>query len=268
MVTVRADRVTTFSLIAIAISVVLSFSAYYDQQLTGFNPYLTLASLIFWMSILAISFRNLLLGAFESFTDSISRSGKSAGVFVSYISVHLLVYGFILEAIVAAFLPHQYSFPIQYSAVLSSIPIYPPSLLDSIFSMFVYPSIAITIPPMFGLELSLYSISLALIIAVLVTSNVMSAFDLKNVCTLQRRSVAYFALPIIGVVGGASCCLSLPIFIALLAAPVATALASPSIIIAYYVTYFVFPPATAVALKLNLDSMAGLKRKLAAAQFQ
>ena len=261
----RVDSATSVSLIVIAVSVLLSYSAYFAQQPIGFNSYLAIASSLFWASLLLILLRGPLASTSRSFAIRFSKSRRSVAVFAVYISVHLLAYGFILEEIVAAFFPQHYSFPVTFSAIISSIPLYPPTFLNSIFGMFVYPSLAFTIPPVFGLELSLYSLAMALVIAILVTTNVEKAFQLKSVCTLRRRSVAYFALPIIGVVGGASCCLSLPIFIAFLAAP-AAALASPSIVTAYYVTYFLFPPATAVALKLNLDSISGLEQKILKAQ--
>ena len=117
------------------------------------------------------------------------------------------------------------------------------------------------VPPIFEISLSVYSIAMAVIIGVLVQVNIMKTIEMKNSCSPRRKSSVYFALPIIGVVGGASCCLSLPIFVTLLAVPTVS-LASPSIINAYFLTYLLFPPITAVILKLNLDSINRMIRAL------
>lgn len=250
--------------IAIALSLLLSYSAYFvTQPVSGFNPYQALASLIFWLATFFLLIQYPLKGVSNAFFSRTNRSPFGLAVFASYISVHLVVYGFILEGIVATLLPASYAFPVAYSSVISAFPLYPPSALNSLLSFFFYPSIAITIPPIFGLSLSLFSVVMAFLIAMLVVTNITKARELKNACTFRRKSTVFFVLPAIGVIGGASCCLSLPLFIAFLAAP-AVVLSSPSMIAAYYVTYFLFPPATVVVLKLNLDSINRLFAKISA----
>ena len=175
--------------------------------------------------------------------------------------MHLIVYGFILEGIVASAYPEYYSFPVKSAIVVTSVPIYPASFFDAFFGLFIYPNISLVIPPLFGASLSLYSIVMAVIIAILVVSSILKSIELKDVCSLRRKSTSFVIVPLIGVIGGASCCLSLPIFLALLAAPAAV-LASPSLITAYYIAYFLFPLATVIALKLNLDVINKIGLKL------
>lgn len=189
------------------------------------------------------------------------KTGKGIFVYVVYTSLHLLVYGIILETIVASVYPSLWDVPVQAGAILSSQPLYPLNALTLLGNYFFNPNLIALVPPIFDVSLSLYSIAMAIIIGILVQVNIMRTIEFRNTCSLAWRSTTFLALPIIGVVGGASCCLSLPLFVTLLAAPTVS-LASPSIIAAYFLTYFLFPPGTAVILKLNLDSINRIKRVL------
>ena len=145
---------------------------------------------------------------------------------------------------------------ISFSAILA----YPESLV-SVFVDFAFnPSLNLAIPPGFSLALSLYSFVVAIVIAVLVVTNVMKVIEMSRICTLGQKSRAFLALPALGVIGGATCCLSIPFLISLVAP--ATAVVSGSIGV-YYIAYLAFPIATAVALKYNLDSTMKIASKLA-----
>ena len=71
------------------------------------------------------------------------------------------------------------------------------------------------------------------------------------------KSFIYFALSALGVIGGTTCCISLPFLISLLAT--ATAIVSQSVAV-HYVAYVVFPIATDVGLKLNMDSISKISK--------
>jgi hypothetical protein len=176
-------------------------------------------------------------------------------------SLHLLVYGFILETIVTTMIPAFGGFYVQPALSVSATPLSPFSIESVLANYFLTPSVGVDVPPYLSASLSLYSISMAIVIGILVETNIMKALELKNSYSLGRRSTAIVAVPLIGVIGGASCCLSLPVFIALIALP-ASALVAPSAVLGYYMAYFFFPPATAFALKLNLDATSKISKKI------
>ena len=170
----------------------------------------------------------------------------------------IFLYGLILEGI----LVYLYKVPqiiYQGSATFSSILAYPESLASTLEDFAFNPSLNFSIPPDYSLALSLYSIGIALIIAILVVTNVMKVAEISKACSLAQRSRAYVVLPALGVIGGAACCLSIPFLISLVLP--AAAVVSNSIG-AYYIAYLGFPFATAVALKYNMDSTMRIASKL------
>lgn len=259
----RMERTTGFALLAVFTGILLSYLAYYAQQFasSGLNPIQLISSLLFWCGLLGLIFRYPLNGIVREI-GTFFRSVLGFLTYVTYMSFHLILYGFILEGIVSSVSPVFYSFPVRASFAVSSSMLYPATFQNAVLGLFVFPDISLTIPPILEASLSLFSIAMAVIIGLLVEANIMKSIELKAACSRRKKSMTFFVLPVIGVVGGASCCLSLPIFIALLASP-ATALASPSILLGYYATYFLFPPGTAVALKLNLNSMNNIATKIA-----
>lgn len=246
--------------VSILVTGLASYGQFFTASIGVFNAYQAMISLVFWVLVLGFvllfplnKITHLFLGYLKSF--------KGFLIFASYLAVHLLVYGFILEGIVATVYPQYYAVPIKAAIVVTAVPIYPASFFDAFFGLFIYPNISAVIPPLFGASLSLYSIVMAVVIAILVVSSILKSMELKDLCSVRRKSTSFVLVPLFGVIGGASCCLSLPIFLALLAAPAAL-LASPSIITAYYIAYFLFPLATVIALKLNLDVIDRIGLKL------
>lgn len=241
----------------VAISFALATYAYYAPVLSPFNSYEATACIIFWIVIVSLVLGFPLRGALNLFTKYV-RTKRGLVTFVSYSSVHLILYGLLLEII----LGYIYRIPADtssFSYYFASTLFYPLSLLNVIAGFGFNPSLSLIFPPIYNLDLTLYGISLALIIAILVTSNVMRIVELGDVCNVAQKSRAFVLLPALGVIGGAACCLSLPLLISLVA-PAATILSnSPA---AYYVAYFVFPPATAVALKYNMDSTDRIATKI------
>ena len=247
-------------LFAIVASAIISYLSYFQPIYSPFNSYEAFASLLFWGAILGICFSIPLRKAAFEFLGYL-KTVKGILIYVVYTSLHLIVYGFILEGIDAGFYPSVWGVPVQAGVVVSSQPLNPLSLVSLGADYFFNPNIVALVPPIFDVSLSVYSIVMAIIIGALVQVNIMKTIDMKKNCSLGRRSTVFLALPIIGVVGGASCCLSLPIFVTLLAVPTVS-LATPSIISAYFLTYLLFPPATAVILKLNLDSINRMMKAL------
>lgn len=231
----------------------LAYSAPYQL----FTLYQGTASFFFWFSIVGLVFLFPLAYVGVLFTKYVKRP-RGLLLFVSYLSVHLVLYGLILEGIVA------YTFKIpslvtQAQASIASVPLYPVSASSILAGFGFNPSVDLFLPPVFVLALSFYTISLSLIIAVLVLTNVMKVVEIGKMCGTALKSRSLVILPALGVIGGAACCLSLPILISL-AAPTAAIVSSTPIV--WYVAYFVFPAATAVGLKYNMDSTERIASKM------
>jgi hypothetical protein len=256
--TTRDYRFLTLALLGIVLAFAISYASYFVQSLSEFNSLYALGSLIFWIAILALVFRFALSSVARSFA-SYARSRSGIAIFAAYMSLHLLVYGFILETIITALTGTSTNLTLQPTVGIFASPLNPIGAESILVGYFIYPNLTLTILPFLIASLSLYSIAMALIIGVLVVTNIKRALDLKSECSRLKKSTAFVAMPLIGVVGGASCCLSLPLFVSLFAPAVTL---SFSYQMAYYITYFLFPPATALALKLNLSSIDKVSKKI------
>jgi hypothetical protein len=253
----RLKAVSLVLLLMILASFVLAVYAYYVGSTSTFDPLEALGSVLFWLPIAGFVFLYPLSYIVKLFARYV-RTATGALVFVGYLSVHLLLYGILLEGIIvyAEKIPPIFS---QGAASFSALLAYPESLVTIIDDYLINPSLNIAIPPDYNLALSLFSFVIALITAILVVSNIMKVKELSRSCTLAQKSRAFVALPALGVVGGAICCLSLPALISLVA-PATTAVVSGSIV-AYYVAYLI-PVATDVALKYNVDSTIKIASKI------
>jgi hypothetical protein len=252
-----APTVAIMALVLVVVSFSILLFAYSLGPGPIFDGYEAVASLVFWFSILASVLAIPLRPVVELFLVYL-RKQRGIAVFVSYISVHLLLYGLILEGI----LTYLYKVPpliSQPSVNASAILAYPESVITMFEDLAFNPSFNFAIPPGYALSLSVYSFVIALIIAMLVLTNVLKVSEMSKICTTRQKSFAIVALPALGVVGGATCCISLPFLISLLAP--ATAVVANSIGI-YYVAYLAFPLATAVALKMNLDATSKIAVRL------
>ena len=248
---------TSVLLALLAISFPLAGLAYSVSPPSLFSLYEGLASFLFWFSLVGLAFL-FPLRYVASFFGRYIKTARGLGVFVSYMSLHLILYGLILEGIVA------YSFKTpsvvsQTYFLFESIPLYPVSTI-SILSGFAFnPTIELFIPPVYVLALSFYTISLSFVIGVLVLTNVMKVVEIGKACGTAFRSRSLIVMPALGVIGGAACCLSLPVLIALAAPTTALISDNPAI---FYVAYFVFPIATAIGLKYNMDSTIRIASKV------
>jgi hypothetical protein len=185
------------------------------------------------------------------------RTIRGALVFVSYLAVHLFLYGLLLEGILI-YLSNDPQLIYQSSLSFTSILAYPVSVASILGDFAFNPSLNFSIPPSYSFALSLYSVGIAFVVAVLVVTNVMKVSEISDACTINQRSRAFIVLPALGVIGGAACCISLPFLISL-AVPAAAILSNS--IGAYYLAYLGFPLATAIALKYNMDSTVRIASK-------
>lgn len=241
----------------LVISFPLARYAYSGVQMNLFTFLQGSASFAFWFSIVGLVFLFPLRSVASLFVQYI-RKLRGVLLFGSYMSVHLVLYGLILEGIIA------YTFKIpslvnQLTVNVASVPLYPVTLASILAGFGFNPSIDLFIPPFFVLAISFYTVSLSIIIAVLVLTNIMKVVEIGKMCGTALKSRTLVVLPALGVIGGAACCLSLPILISL-AAPTAAVISGNAVV--WYSAYFIFPSATAVGLKYNIDSTIRIASKM------
>lgn len=235
--------------IFIGLAVVTSFFAYLWGA-TSPNPAELLAPALFWYAVCFLLVAYPLRRAWQDFLQHI-RTAFGAGVFALYLAIHVVLYGFLLESLLVSFFDQPYTSAAANVSITTSV-FAPPSLPNAVLALWFNPWITLTIPPLFDDALSFYSISIAVVIAILIVANIGRTRELGRVCSANLRSRSMLIFPALGIVLGASCCLSVPVLITL-AAPTAAALSASLWI--YDVTYFFFPLFAVVLLYLNLQSV-------------
>jgi hypothetical protein len=243
-------RGPAFSALAVACLGTVLVGLGYSLGEVPFNIDELVGPAVFWVAavffLLAVPFRE----AARIFSKTV-RTPFGAAVFALYMAAHLLLYGFIFQAVLAAIYGVG-SFAVSAGFFVTTNLFSPPSLAGVTFDIAYNPIIVMGVPPVFSTALSFYSISVALVIAVLVVANVGRTRELSEVRMAMGRARAFVVLPALGIVLGASCCLSVAGLISL-ASPAASVLASSPWI--YYVTYFLFPCLAIAVLHLNLRAM-------------
>jgi hypothetical protein len=208
---------------------------------------------VFWFAavffLLAVPFRE----AARIFSKSV-RTSFGMAAFSLYMAIHLILYGFLFQAILASIYGVS-SFAATGGFFVTTNLFSPLSLVSVAFDIAYNPIIVMSAPPVFSTALSFYSIAVALVIAVLVVANIGRTRELGKLRTATGRARTFVVLPILGIVFGASCCLSVAGLVSL-ASPAASLLASSPWI--YYVTYFLFPCIAVAVLYLNLRAMRGV----------
>ncbi|HYA55440.1 MAG TPA: hypothetical protein VED22_01450 [Nitrososphaerales archaeon] len=233
----------------IGLAVVTSYFAYLWGGASP-NPAELLAPALFWYAVCFLLVAYPLRHVWEDFLQYI-RTAVGAGVFVLYLAIHVVLYGFLLESLLVSVFSQPYTSASASFAVTTSV-FAPPSMSNAVLALWFNPWITLTIPPLFDDALSFYSIAIAIVIAILIVANIGRTRELGKVCSANMRSRSMLVFPALGIVFGASCCLSVPVLVTL-AAPTAAALSASLWI--YDVTYFFFPLIAVVLLYLNLRSV-------------
>lgn len=212
---------------------------------------------IFWIALVYFLFRFPFHRAAAKFSRSVQTS-LGAGVFVIYIAIHLLLYGFLLDAVLASFYGLS-EFATTAGFFLTTNVYLPSSFVSTVFDIAYNPVVVVSAPPVFSAALSFYSVAVAFVIAVLIVANIGQTRELGRLRTIAGRTKNFVVLPAMGIVLGASCCISVAGIITL-AAPATSFLTSPWI---YYVTYFLFPCVAVAVLYLNLRSVERISADVA-----
>lgn len=225
--------------------VLLSYAAYFTAP-APFSAYQASGSSLFWLGAFLL-LGSLFLGRALGLAARYARTPKGAIVGGAYITIHLLLYGFVLEGILVSLYKIE---PFVNSSLvfLSTDVLYPASLPNALLGVGFSPSLNLTVPPVFELSLSVFSLFIAVVIDILILAN------LEGVRRIGfgswARSRAYIFMPVTGIVLGASCCMSLPLLLSIVNPSLAE---GPGILWAFYAAYFLLPPLAIVVLKLNLD---------------
>ncbi|QGA55392.1 hypothetical protein GFS03_12820 [Sulfolobus sp. E5-1-F] len=187
------------SIIPIVISLVLTY-------MFPFNELVPIA--IFWIFLTYLLFNTIFRGELQVIR-SYKRKVTKWGIFFSYLATHYLVYSIAIIELLTYIYKPILSYPQTTFVSLFTTPFgSSPSLVNLGLSLIFNPTIAAFIPPNIAIELSLYSISMGLYIAILVTSSLLTLISLN-------KKLGYLAfIPLIGIIAGASCCVSIPVLLA------------------------------------------------------
>lgn len=241
----------------VGLAIVTSFFAYLWGSASP-NPAELLAPGLFWYAVAFLLFTYPLRDAFDAFRKYI-KTVLGAGVFALYLALHVVLYGYMLESILVSFFDEPFVSSATRIFVTTSV-FAPPTLANAILGLWYNPWITVTIPPSFDDALSFYSIAIALVIAVLIVANIGKARELGKLCSTTLRSRTMVIFPALGIVLGASCCLSIPVLI-VLAGPGAAVLSSTLWL--YDLTYFLFPPFAVILLYANIRAVDKIAARVA-----
>jgi hypothetical protein len=221
-----------------------------------FNWEEVVGPLLFWYAALLLLFRFPLREAASASYRGI-RTRVGAAVFWPYLALHLFIYGFLLELILAGIYGMTFNLGPSLSVVTDAF--VPPTFSNALLDLSYSPSAIFTLPPVLSGAFSLYSVSAALVIGVLVVANVLGVMELGRLRTAGQRPTSFVVLPAVGVVLGASCCLSLP---ALIALSFPSAALTETFQLVYSVTYFLLPAFAGAVLYVNLRSVEKITQGL------
>ncbi|BCS92373.1 hypothetical protein [Metallosphaera javensis (ex Sakai et al. 2022)] len=195
-------------------------------------PFQLGGGLVFWMGVaylVMIPLRGVI---------STLREGVNWGIFLCYLAVHYVAYSLLLDRILGISPPTVFS--VTY-APMSSV------RLGNALGLFFSPSVTVG-GSWFYLDLSFFSILMGMIIGLLVVGNIV---ELRG--RGFRYNLSIVGLPLLGIVSGSTCCIS----IATVVAYYTPALALESLSPVLDVIYVGLPVITAVFLWMNF---MGIKR--------
>ncbi len=213
--------------------------------------------LILWSAVVLVVLSIPLRKATGMFLSSV-RTRLGAGVFAGYIMIHLVLYGFLLEGILAA-LYGAGAFVVPPGLFVATDVILPPSALSLGLELTYNPQFVLNVPPLFSADLSMYAVAVAFVVAVLVVANIEETRTLRRLRSETGRARAFVLLPALGTILGASCCVSVAGLVGLAIPSTEVVL---SVLWVYYVTYFVLPLVAIALLVLNLYSTSKISKVL------
>ncbi|ACP36512.1 conserved hypothetical protein [Sulfolobus islandicus L.S.2.15] len=237
------------SIIPIVMSLVLTYMFPFNELI----PIVT-----FWIFLTYLLFNTILRGELQVMR-LYKRKRTKWGLFFSYLITHYIVYSIAIVELLTYIYKPALSYPQTAFVSLFSTPFgSSPSLTNLGLSLIFNPTITVFIPPNIVIDLSLYSISMGLYIAILVTSSLVTLISLN-------KKLGYLAfIPLIGIIAGASCCVSIPVLLAESIEVSNLVFLTTSVWQAVFIAYVSLPIITVIFLKHLLSSLhklnGGLKQ--------
>ena len=233
----------------LCLGITLSYFGYLWGEVSP-NPAELLGSVLFWIGVVYLLVTFPLRKALRGLSHYL-RSPLGASIFIGYVTVHLVLYGFLLEAILASTFGSAY-FAVSPAFFVSTNLFSPPSFVNAMLDLAYNPSIVVAMPPIFSAALTCYAISVALLIAALIVVSVGKTREISGLCTTGGKARSFVLLPTLGVVLGASCCLSVAGLVSLIVPSAANLI---SILWVYFSIYFLLPSLAVLLLYLNLRAI-------------
>ncbi|MCY0860911.1 MAG: hypothetical protein OWQ52_00585 [Metallosphaera prunae] len=206
-----------------------------SSNLAGFG------SIVTWIAILVILIK-LLRGPILTIRKNL-RIGVLA-IFISYLSVHFFVYSIAIEKLLTGIYGQLFSISTPFLTI-SITPFSGNVGLSVIYDLIFNPSVVMGFPPNFYIELSMYAIAMGIVIAILVTATIVKVVELFG----KFRGMRTILLaPLLGVIGGGSCCISIPLLLSTAIPAANIVLLSPIGGTSLLIAYVSLPPLTALGL--------------------
>lgn len=207
------------------------------------------STVVFWSVILWYLINRPLNRAVKLVRLTFARKSLLALVFPIYLASHLLAYGFFVESLFALrwgfissgsylFLGYNYSFSPQVWRVA--------------YSFFLNPSLSIVLPLGYGANLTVYSFFIGVLDATLVAANLIQFVPSLG---LVKRGGALVGLPLVSVVSGAGCCISIPTLLGIVSPSVQVLLVTRWGVLVENALYILLPATVAFVLWLTFEQM-------------
>ncbi|MBB5253674.1 hypothetical protein [Sulfurisphaera ohwakuensis] len=165
-----------------------------------------IAPIIFWIMTLFITLFYPLNTVFTYVMANFKRKKEISISTLMYFPFHLLIFSLALEKLLTLFF--NYSPTFYHGEVNLAFSPFVTSGLGFLFNLLFNPSIEVLLPPYYFLSITPFAIFIALSITFLVSANIGKIFEFIR----SKRLIA--GVISLGLVGGSTCCLSLPTIIA------------------------------------------------------
>ncbi len=211
------------------------------------------SAIVFWFSLTAVLLVYPLWAPLKLVAEAIRTRVYMVAVPPTYFVIHLFVYGLLLERLLVQVFGASGVPPTGLQLYYSqSYAYYPHTPWNALVTLTVQPSVNLTVPAYYSLAIGPFSIMMAVVITVLVTASVHVLMELG----LRFRSIGEsIAIPVLGVSGGASCCLSIPVLLEYFSPAFQAAVLTPLGTLALNVLYYALPLSVALALKMAVDGL-------------
>jgi len=214
----------------------------------NYSLYVIFGNVLFWLSLVTFVFKTGLKQVFNYLSRNMNKKGYV--IYGIYLSFHYIVYSIALERILTIIYGQLFSISESFVSFNVS-PYYPGGLYATLVNLLFNPSVTIGFPPNFFLELTFYSLFMGFIIGGIVTATILRVMDMSKFIKVRAILIA----PVMGVIAGGSCCVSIPLILATAIPAANVLLFIPSGETALFLAYILLPPVTAFALALHFRTL-------------